>query len=366
MCKKTCPTAATLAALQRDLADKDAQLSAAATSANEWKALADERAGSVADLRVEVASLKTGLNKVRGWREKDQEVNAKLVERVTELDTEVATRDGQISTQLEELGARYDRIVELERLAASRLEQLEAREAAHASDRIELVARRDECAKLNDRVIELEGQLAERDERIAEVASRATRRLIDIKGLTKELEELRSHSTKQAEKLGSYLTELEGLRRIIANSNDATALVDASREIERLEGIIAEQRDRLGVVSVLSASRLEEIGGLLKERVELRDEVARLSDQNRELLAERGRLTSEAIDLRRQISDHAAELAEWERAFPPVSGGEAVPGVAAVRMPSISERLHAIADRALEAGDFQVAMDATLQAHNYN
>lgn len=238
MCKKTCSTAAALAACQRDLADKDAALVVAATSASEWKALADERAGAMADMRTEVASLKTDLNKMRGYRD----------------------------AGLRDVARLNDRVIELERLAASRLEQLEAREAAHTSDHIELVARRDECVKLNDRVIELEGQLAERGERIAEVASRATRRLIDIRGLTKELEELRSHSTKQAEKLGSYLTELEGLRRIVANSNEATALIDASREIERLEAVIDG------------------------------------------LTGERGRLSSELVDLRRQLDDKAADL----------------------------------------------------------
>lgn len=259
MCKKTCSTAAALAACQRDLADRDAALGVATTSANEWKALADERAGAMADMRTEVASLKTDLNKMRGYRD----------------------------AGLRDVARLNDRVIELERLAASRLEQLEAREAAHTSDHIELVARRDECVKLNDRVVELEGQLAEQGERLGDVSELAASRLEEIGGLFKELTEQRNLVScfqkaaqgQQQEKIAmrdqrdlarrccdEKDRELVELRRIVANSNDATALVDASREIERLEAVIDG------------------------------------------LTGERGRLSSELVDLRRQLDDKAADL----------------------------------------------------------
>lgn len=263
-----------LASCQRDLADRDA----------------------------EIATLKRARDNQADTITKCQARDKRQLERIATLE-----RSNQ---------ARWERIQEVERLADSRLEQLQAREAAHTSDHLELVARREECEKLgaevsdlrrvnavlvesrdraqaelaskrgecelldvevevaleslrlmtadrdewrqvaeNNRVacrIEQQGKIAARDQRDQEALARQRAQI--------ELDTLRNHSTQQAETLGGYLTEIESLKGALDKEIARVAELqehgaDQYQEILSLRHDVAERAQREGrVAAMLSAA----------------------------------------------------------------------------------------------------------------
>lgn len=274
MCKKTCNTAIELQSALSQIGDLQRRIdnqrktigehqgdtkrqrhqieqlaeqidAAAALAANlrrerdEYRGLAEERAGTIADLRG------------RG-----------ILRQVFALEEEVE----QVRGQLAEMTAERDNLAR----------DLEARNTAHASDHIELEARREECEKLNT------------------VTDNQTREII---GLNNEVVTLR--------------------RQLADMTADRDDQIDARDNFERVanEWMQQAQQERMAKIATRDQRDQE---ALARQRVQI--ELNKAADRIATLEAAHSRTGSELSltrdqlqDARRQLNDQAADLGRVDR-----------------------------------------------------
>lgn len=305
MCKKTCNTAVQL---QSALS----QLAAVRRENDNQSAIIAAHQRDLADRDAEIASLKRARDHQAETITKYQDQGKHQIERIATLE-----RSNQ---------ARWERIQEVERLADSRLEQLQAREAAHTSDHLELVARREECERqertiigLNNDVVNLreyaESQKADRDH-WKDTAQKIQQRL-------HEKRDECDNETKARQRVQIELNKAQDIilnsscagslhhaeQRLAERSGECRALGDELRKVRgALEGErgvssrMAAEIDRLRAHSTMQA---ETLGGYLTEieslKVALDKEIARVAE-----LQEHGTdQYQEILSLRHDVAERA-------------------------------------------------------------